>query len=131
MWDVGFHLTISGGMSVNKVAVLLVGFGGPETLSEVPSFVESVLDRKPPDHVTVGALDRYRAIGGGSPLPATTRRQAFLVGEELNRRGVDAEVHVGMLHARPTIDEAIAEIKRTGVTDLRVISLAPYRCEVS
>jgi ferrochelatase len=131
MWDVGFHLTISGGMSVNKVAVLLVGFGGPETLNEVPSFVESVLDRKPPDHVTVGALDRYRAIGGGSPLPATTRRQAFLVGEELNRRGVDAEVHVGMLHARPTIDEAIAEIKRTGVTDLRVISLAPYRCEVS
>jgi ferrochelatase len=118
-------------MSVNKVAVLLVGFGGPETLSEVPSFVESVLDRKPPDYVTAGALDRYRAIGGGSPLPATTRRQAFLVGEELTRRGIDAGVHVGMLHARPTIGEAIAEIKRAGVADLRVISLAPYRCEVS
>lgn len=131
MWGVAFDLTTSGDLSVNSVAVLLVGFGGPETLSEVPAFVESVLDRKPPDHVTDGVLDRYRAIGGGSPLPATTRRQAFLVGEELTRRGIEAGVHVGMLHARPTINEAIAEIRRAGVADLRVISLAPYRCEVS
>jgi ferrochelatase len=115
----------------NGLAVLLVGFGGPETMDEVPAFVESVLGRKPPDRVVVSAMGRYRAIGGGSPLPATTRRQSVLVAEELKRRGLEASVHVGMMHARPTIDEAVAQIAAEGVEDLTVISLAPYRCEVS
>lgn len=113
------------------LGVLLVGFGGPESLDEVPAFVESVLGRKPPDHVISSAVDRYRTIGGRSPLPTTTRRQAALVAEELSRRGRKADVHVGMLHARPTIDEAAARIVADGVKDLTVISLAPYRCEVS
>lgn len=116
---------------MNKLAVLLVGFGGPENLDQVPAFVASVLGRVPPDHVTAGVIERYRTIGGSSPLPATTRRQAVLLGEELARRGIEAGVGVGMLHARPTIDEALAELARTGVGDVKVISLAPYRCEVS
>jgi ferrochelatase len=90
-----------------------------------------VLGRTPPEHVTVGAIGRYRAIGGKSPLPATTRLQAELVEEELGRRGRDMKVYVGMLHARPTISEAAAAILADGVDDLTVISLAPYRCEVS
>ncbi|CAN5306947.1 ferrochelatase [soil metagenome] len=113
------------------LGVLLVGFGGPESLDQVPAFVKSVLGRKPPDHVISSAVDRYRAIGGGSPLPTTTRRQAVLVCDELKQRGLGAEVYVGMLHARPTIDEAIAQIMVNGVKDLILISLAPYRCEVS
>ncbi len=116
---------------MNSLSVLLVGFGGPETLDQVPDFVASVLGRVPPAHVTAGAIERYRAIGGGSPLPATTRRQAILLAEELARRGLEAEVRVGMLHAQPTIDEAMAEIASAGVEQLKVISLAPYRCEVS
>jgi ferrochelatase len=109
----------------------MVGFGGPENLEQVPAFVESVLARTPPDHVVASVIDRYRQIGGGSPLPNTTRGQAVLVREGLERRGLEADVFVGMLHASPTIDEAAAEIVAAGVEDLTVISLAPYRCEVS
>ena len=118
-------------MSDKRVTVLLAGFGGPEYLDMVPAFVESVLGRVPPEHVIPAAMGRYQAIGGGSPLPATTRRQAVLVGDELARRGFDAVVHVGMLHARPTIDEAVDRIMTENVDDLVVLSLAPYRCEVS
>jgi ferrochelatase len=113
------------------LGVLLVGFGGPESLEEVPGFVESVLGRKPPEHVISSAISRYATIGGKSPLPATTRRQAVMVADELSERGLQAEVYVGMLHARPTIGEAMAQIVVNGVKDLSVISLAPYRCEVS
>lgn len=127
----GSILRTWGGSLVSRLSVLLVGFGGPETLEQVPGFVANVLGRVPPEHVTAGAIERYRAIGGGSPLPATTRRQAILLKGELARRGWDAEVRVGMLHARPTIAEAVAEIVSVGVEELRVISLAPYRCEVS
>lgn len=123
-----------GGGSVSengKVTVFLVGFGGPERLDQVPAFVESVLGREPPDHVIPAAVERYRTIGGGSPLPATTRRQSRLVEEELARRGIHAEVHVGMLHAHPTIAETADRITSHEVDDVVVISLAPYRCEVS
>lgn len=109
----------------------MVGFGGPETLDQVPAFVESVLARTPPDHVMTSVIDRYRQIGGGSPLPGTTRGQAALVRDGLRGRGVAADVFVGMLHASPTIDEAAAAIVAAGVEDLTVISLAPFRCEVS
>jgi protoporphyrin/coproporphyrin ferrochelatase len=118
-------------VSDGKLTVLLAGFGGPESLDQVPAFVESVLGRVPPEHVIPAALDRYRTIGGGSPLPGTTRRQAKLLGEELGRRGLDAEVHVGMLHANPTIDETADRIGDDGSDDVFVLSLAPYRCEVS
>jgi ferrochelatase len=117
--------------SDKPLSVFMVGFGGPETLAQVPAFVESVLARTPPEHVVASAIERYRQIGGGSPLPSTTRGQASLVREGLRGRGVDADVYVGMLHARPTIDEAAGEIVAAGVEDLTVISLAPYRCEVS
>lgn len=118
-------------MTEKKTAVLLVGFGGPESLDEVPRFVESVLGRTPPEHVVTGAAGRYRAIGGKSPLPATTRHQAELVQTELGRRGRQMKVHVGMLHARPTIAQSAESILADEVDDLVVISLAPYRCEVS
>lgn len=114
-----------------QMTVLLAGFGGPETIDEVPGFVQSVLGRVPPEHVIPAVLSRYRAIGGGSPLPSTTRRQAALLADELARRRFGAAVHVGMLHARPTIPEAAERIRADGVDDLVVVSLAPYRCEVS
>lgn len=118
-------------MTQKRAAVLLVGFGGPESLDEVPAFVESVLGRTPPDHVTSGAVGRYRAIGGKSPLPDMTRRQAELVESALSRRGRQMKVHVGMLHALPTIGQSAASIIAEGVEELVVISLAPYRCQVS
>jgi protoporphyrin/coproporphyrin ferrochelatase len=115
----------------SEITVLLAGFGGPETLGHVPEFVESVLGRTPPSHVIPEVVDRYRLIGGGSPLPATTRNQGKLLEKELGERGHQARVHVGMLHAPPTITEAADRIVADGVADLVVISLAPYRCEVS
>jgi ferrochelatase len=118
-------------LAEQPVTVMLAGFGGPEDLDEVPAFVESVLGRVPREHVIPAVVERYRAIGGGSPLPATTRRQAKLLAEELTGRGYTPEVHVGMLHARPTIEEAAEQISSNGHGDVVVISLAPYRCEVS
>lgn len=113
------------------ITVFLAGFGGPETLEQVPAFVESVLGRTPPDHVIPEVVSRYALIGGGSPLPDTTRRQAELLEKELEDRGHDARVHVGMLHAHPLITAAADEIADTGTDDVVVVSLAPYRCEVS
>ena len=111
--------------------VFLAGFGGPENLDQVPAFVESVLGRTPPEDVIPAVVHRYGLIGGGSPLPGTTRRQAALLEAELEARGHDAKVHVGMLHAEPTITATADEIAAAGTDDVIVVSLAPFRCEVS
>jgi ferrochelatase len=118
-------------MTGRSMTVLLVGFGGPENLDQVPGFVESVLGREPPEHVIPEVVERYRTIGGGSPLPATTRNQAALLETELGDRGIDARVLVGMLHAHPSITDAADQLVTNGGDDLVVVSLAPYRCEVS
>jgi protoporphyrin/coproporphyrin ferrochelatase len=116
---------------MSEVNVLLAGFGGPEALDQVPAFVESVLGRTPPEHVVPEVVERYRSIGDGSPLPETTRRQGVLLEKELGERGYEAKVHVGMLHAPPTIIDAVDQVVSAGVEELVVASLAPYRCEVS
>jgi protoporphyrin/coproporphyrin ferrochelatase len=118
-------------MGDTRRGVLLVGFGGPESLDGVPAFVESVLRRRPRQTVVDGAVRRYAAIGGRSPLPDTTRRQGHLLAGELARREVGWTVTVGMLHAPPTIDQGIDRMVARGVDELVAISLAPYRCEVS
>ena len=55
--------------------VLLLAFGGPSSMTEIPLFLHNLLGRTPPPGVTAATTERYRLLGGGSPLPAVTRRQ--------------------------------------------------------
>ncbi len=59
------------------LAVLVLAYGGPKHLGEVKPFLDRVLAPRVPDADMVGrALDRYRAIGGASPLAENTFAQA-------------------------------------------------------
>jgi ferrochelatase len=118
-------------VAASRIGVALLAFGGPESLAQVPPFLHRVIGRVPPAQLEQEVVERYRTMGGRSPLPDTTRRQAALLRSELRRRGLDWPVYVGMLHARPFIEEAAEEIVRNGVTDLVAISLTPYRAKVS
>lgn len=118
-------------MSTGNTAVLLMSFGGPESLAEVPAFVTSVLGRTPPAHLEKEITERYRSLGGKSPLPEVTRRQAESLQAELLRRGCDWPVLVGMQHARPTLEEAIEDLAGLEVDSVVALSLAPYRSRAS
>lgn len=112
-------------------AVLLMAFGGPESLEEIPDFLRKLMGRTPPARVEHEVIERYRELGGRSPLPETTRRQAEALERELARRGHPLRVYVGMQYARPLISETFDRIAADGVTDLVALSLAPYRAQVS
>ena len=57
--------------------MLVLAYGGPKRLDEVKPFLDRVLAPRVPDADMVGrALDRYRAIGGASPLAENTFAQA-------------------------------------------------------
>ena len=59
------------------IGVLLMAHGGPDTLEDVEPFLRQILKDRPLAPAYLAEVqERYRLIGGKSPLLAVTRRQA-------------------------------------------------------
>ncbi len=111
--------------------VLLMAYGGPNSLDEVEPYYTHVLGRKPSLEMLQGLKERYRAIGSKSPINDITFTQAQLLQEQLNTicRSPFASrcrVYVGMKHWHPYIAEAIERMAADGITDAVGIILAPH-----
>lgn len=108
-------------------AVLLMAFGAPEKSDEIRPFLREVMrDRPIAEEKMEEILRRYEEIGGGSPLPATVRRQAALLADELKRRGRAVPVHIGMCHWRPFVRDTLEEMAAAGARRTAGIVLAPH-----
>ena len=113
-------------------AILLLAFGGPRSLDEVESFLTRLFQGREPSPEQVERVkDRYRLIGGSSPLPEITQRQAKALEERLNSRGYPFRSYVGMRYGHPLIEEALDEILRDGIRKVIAIPMAPFRSRAS
>ncbi len=54
-------------------------------------------------------FDRYKAIGGGSPLRRITEEQAEALSQALRRKGQEASVYVAMRYWKPFTEDAIEQ----------------------
>src|SRR5262244_285815 len=125
-----------------KLGILLFNLGGPETLADVRPFLFNLFSDPEIVRLPIRAMQKplawlistarlrkssgyYTQIGGGSPLRRITEEQAAALREELARRGVEANVYVGMRYWRPFTDEAIEKIVRDGVGELILLPLYP------
>jgi len=108
-------------------AVLLMAYGTPATLDDVPAYFAHIRGGRP---VRVEAIEelqeRYRRIGGTSPLRDVTQAQAAGLAGLLRARGRDVPVAVGMKHAPPFISDVVAELGRTGIRRIAALALAPH-----
>ena len=114
--------------------VLLMAYGTPEHLSEVEPYYRDILGGREPSPEAVATLvERYRAVGGGTPLLEITRSVADLLEQRLNRDGGDASwrVYVGMKHWHPYIAEAVKSIVADGLDELVALPLAPHYSRMS
>ena len=114
--------------------VLLMAYGTPEHLSDVEPYYRDILGGREPSPEAVAALtERYRAVGGRTPLLEITRSVADLLEQRLNRGGGDASwhVYVGMKHWHPYIAEAVESIVADGVDELVALPLAPHYSRMS
>ena len=112
-------------------ALLLLAFGGPRSLEEVEFLLTCLFGRKPSPELLERVKKRYRLIGGCSPLPAITERQAKAVEEKLNSRGYSFKSYVGMRYSQPLVEETLKEILQDGVKEVVAISMAPFRSRFS
>jgi len=112
-------------------ALLLLAFGGPRSLEEVEFLLTCLFGRKPSPELLERVKERYRLIGGCSPLPAITERQAKALEEKLNSRGYSFKSYVGMRYSQPLVEETLKEILQDGVKEVVAISMAPFRSRFS
>ncbi len=115
-------------------AVLLMAYGTPEHLSDVEPYYRDILGGREPSPEAVATLtERYRAVGGKTPLLEVTKSVANLLEQRLNRNGGDASwrVYVGMKHWHPYIAEAVECILADGVDELVALPLAPHYSRMS
>ena len=110
-----------------KSGVLLMAHGSPESISEMGDYLRRVLTRKPPTPEIIREFeDRYRLIGGKSPLLEVSLGQAHLLQKKLG-----VPVYLGMRHSMPFIADSVARARSEGVDRLVGIALAPQYSRIS
>ncbi|MBS3909974.1 MAG: ferrochelatase [Actinobacteria bacterium] len=117
------------------IGVMLMAFGGPDSLDAVEPFMDRLMKgRKPTPEIIERAKNKYRLIGGKSPLPAITQRQADALEAVLNETCAGArrfKTYVGMRYWRPFIEETIEKMADAGIKRAFAISMSPHHSRVS
>ncbi|HQY93143.1 ferrochelatase [Caldilinea sp.] len=110
-----------------KDAVLLLAYGGPDSLDDIPAYLLDIRGGRATPQALIDEIShRYAAIGGCSPLLRITRS----VAAQLQER-IAAPVYVGMRHWTPWIKDAVAQMAADGVTRATVICMAPHYSSLS
>lgn len=127
---------------MGRIGVLLLNLGGPDQLEDVGPFLFNLFSdpeiirlpfpwlQKPLAWMistmrTRKSQENYRHIGGGSPLRRITEEQATALQQQLQQKGIEAQVYVGMRYWHPFTEEAIARIKRDRIEQLVILPLYP------
>jgi len=113
-------------------ALLLLAFGGPRSLEEVEFFLARLFQgRKPSPEQLEKVKERYRFIGGSSPLLPITQGQAKGLEERINAKGHRFKSYVGMRYSHPLIEETLEEILNEGIREVIALPMAPFQSRAS
>lgn len=112
------------------VGVLVMAYGGPNSLEEIPGYLADIRSGRPtPARIVDEIRENYRRIGGKSPLLEYTRRQVQALTDQLN--GGEFRTYLGMRHWSPWIEETIRDMLEDGVTHAISLVLAPHFSKLS
>ena len=106
---------------------MLMAYGSPSRPEDVRPYLEDVRGGRPVSEEAVAELaERYRRIGGRSPLDDVTEAQRAAL-----ERTLGMPVFVGMKHWRPRISEAVEAALAAGATRIVGLVLAPHYSRLS
>jgi ferrochelatase len=111
-------------MTESMVDVALLAFGGPSDVTLIPDFLVRMTGREPTEGTLAVVGERYAAIGGGSPLPDITARQARALQAKLVQQlAFPLRVRHGFLFAEPGVEKCLKEL--TG-HEVLALPLSPF-----
>ena len=115
---------------MSEVAVVLMAYGSPERLADVPAYYADIRGGRPiRPELLEDLVERYRRLGidEGSPLNAITEETRAALEAELG----DVLVFTGMKHWTPRIAEAADAAVSAGADTVVGLVLAPHYSAMS
>src|ERR671915_107840 len=104
-----------------------MAYGSPSSVEDIRPYLEDIRAGRPVSDTAVEELtERYRRIGGRSPLDEISERQRAALERELG-----IPVYVGMKHWRPRIAEAAERALEGDATRVLGVVLAPHYSTLS
>ena len=112
-----------------RVGVILMTYGSPATLEDIPEYMTNVRGGRAPDEELVTEFRRRYELIGGSPLLRITQAQAAALEDELNRRHGGAprfRAAAGMRFAPPYVRDVTAQLAPESDTLVGIIMSPQY-----
>ena len=114
------------------IGLLVMAYGGPNTLDEVEPYLLDVRGYRPTaPEIIHEVCQRYREIGGRSPILEQTQAQASALESALNTASRDFKVFVGMRHWHPYIKDVLSEMHSQGIECAVGLVMAPHYSRMS
>jgi len=114
------------------IGLLVMAYGGPKNIDEVEPYLLDVRGYRPTAPEVVHEVrERYREIGGRSPILAQTRQQAAALQSALNPNTQHFKAFVGMRHWHPYIKDTLAEMQAQGIQRAVGLVMAPHYSRMS
>ncbi len=132
----------------DKVAVVLLNLGGPDTTNDVAPFLYNLFMDPAIIDIPLKGIWRhwlstfisktrskkvakdYKEIGGGSPINRLTYEQAEHLEKHLNEKygnsaGVSFHTYIAMRYWKPFTEDAVAQMKADGINKVVLLPLYP------
>ena len=119
------------GSEGRRSGVLIMGYGGPDSLDAVAPFMRNLTGQEPSEELLDRVRMRYLAIGGSSPLTSIAGELAEGLEKALSEEGLDVPVAIGMRYWHPFIAEGVRSLAEAGVQRVIGVSLSPFEARIT
>ncbi|MDQ0217597.1 ferrochelatase [Peribacillus cavernae] len=116
-------------MSKKKMGLLVMAYGTPYKEEDIERYYTHIRHgRRPSDELIQDLKNRYKAIGGISPLAEITRAQAQSLEKHLNevQDEIEFKAYLGLKHIEPFVEDGVKQMHDDGITEAVSIVLAPH-----
>jgi protoporphyrin/coproporphyrin ferrochelatase len=116
-------------MAKKKMGLLVMAYGTPYSEEDIERYYTHIRrGRKPSQELLDDLTNRYKAIGGISPLAKITEEQACKLKDYLNQaqNEIEFSVYIGLKHIEPFIEDAVKKMHEDGIKEAVSLVLAPH-----
>ncbi|WP_217585994.1 ferrochelatase [Lentibacillus saliphilus] len=116
-------------MERKKIGLLVMAYGTPYKEADIERYYTHIRHgRKPSQEALDDLTERYKAIGGISPLAEITKQQTQALEDQLNasQDAYEFKAYIGLKHIEPFIEDAVEEMAKDGIEEAVSIVLAPH-----
>ncbi len=117
---------------MTPIGVFVMAYGGPDKLEDVAPYLMDVRGGRATSPVAIAEVrERYREIGGRSPILEKTLAQASALQNALDPEQKAFRLYTGMRHWHPYIKDVLAEMAGAGIDRAIGLVMAPHYSRMS